>query len=212
MRLSLIGMSGSGKSHWSLKLSQAGFRRFCCDELIAARLSGDLRNHDGSLRDLGEWMGFPFEPGYAERESKYLQCETEVIEEILTYLWSLDRTRDEKVVVDTTGSVIYTGDALLAALKAQTTVVHLETPSHVRLDMLESYVRKPRPVLWRGFFKKQKGETEASALARCYVELLERREALYAKAAHLTIPFHEHKSEVQGIEGFLKRVCQLERC
>jgi dephospho-CoA kinase len=31
-RLSLIGMSGSGKSSWSMKLSEIEFKRFCCDQ------------------------------------------------------------------------------------------------------------------------------------------------------------------------------------
>ncbi|NLI34180.1 MAG: hypothetical protein GX422_15575, partial [Deltaproteobacteria bacterium] len=183
MRLSLIGMSGSGKSTWSSRLEMEGFRRFCCDDLIAEELSDHLLRTDGSRMDLGEWMGFPYEAGYQERESKYLAYEIQVLREILSYLWSLDRTRGEKVVIDTTGSVIYTGEDVLKDLRAQTTVVHLETPPHMRLLMLNSYIKKPRPVLWRGVFQKKSGETDASALARCYEELLLQREALYKKAA-----------------------------
>jgi len=37
MKLSLIAMSGSGKSYWSAKLAKRGFRHFDCDQMIAAR-------------------------------------------------------------------------------------------------------------------------------------------------------------------------------
>ena len=83
MRLSLIGMSGSGKSHWSIRLAELGFRRFCCDEMIARRLSAELHKADGRAMDLGEWMGFPYEPNYKKREARYLVYEIEALHEIL---------------------------------------------------------------------------------------------------------------------------------
>lgn len=212
MRLSLIGMSGSGKSTWSSRLETEGFHRFCCDDLIAEKLSDDLLKADGYRMDLGEWMGFPYEAGYQERESKYLAYEIQVLTEILSCLWSLHRTRGEKVVIDTTGSVIYTGEEVLEALRVQTTVVHLETPSHVRLLMLDSYIKKPRPVLWRGVFRKKAGETDTSALIRCYERLLSQREILYQKAAHVSIPFELHQGKKQGVAAFLRRVCQAVKC
>ena len=61
MRISLIGMAGAGKTYWSIKLAQQGFRRFCCDDLIAAKLAPDLKRPDGSTMGMGEWMGFPYE-------------------------------------------------------------------------------------------------------------------------------------------------------
>jgi len=66
MRLSLIGMSGSGKSSWSIKLSELGFKRFCCDDMITEKLDRDLTRPDGTCMKLGEWMGFPYEPHYEE--------------------------------------------------------------------------------------------------------------------------------------------------
>ena len=57
MRLSLIGMSGSGKSHWSKKLTAYGFKAFHCDDLIEELLTEDLLGADGIPLSVGEWMG-----------------------------------------------------------------------------------------------------------------------------------------------------------
>ena len=53
MRLTLIGMAGTGKSHWSRKLEAAGFTRFGCDDRIAQRLAVALGLPAGF--DLGRW-------------------------------------------------------------------------------------------------------------------------------------------------------------
>ena len=38
MKISIVGMSGSGKTYWSKKLESEGFKRFCCDDLIEEKL------------------------------------------------------------------------------------------------------------------------------------------------------------------------------
>ena len=70
MRLTLTGMSGSGKSYWSQKLAEHGFTHICCDDLIAARLASRLTGEGDAIARLGRWMGFPFRPGYEERASR----------------------------------------------------------------------------------------------------------------------------------------------
>lgn len=212
MRISLVGMSGAGKSHWSLRLAAEGFRRFCCDDMIAERLAHELRGPDGKVLDLAEWMGFPYEARYPERELTYLEREIEALGTILDWMCRHDREPDEKVVIDTTGSVVYAGDAILAALRRETTVVHLETPSEVRRLMLENYIQRPRPVLWRGMFQKGPGETDESALVRCYPKLLAHREGLYRQFAHLTVPYEVHREGGQGTGDFLQLVCTVEKC
>lgn len=212
MRISLIGMSGSGKSHWSLRLVAEGFHRFCCDDMIAERLSDELRRPDGTVMDMGEWMGFPYDGGYGQRELKYLECEIQVLNGVLKWMSRHGREPDEKVVIDTTGSVIHAGEAILSALRRETTVVHLETPPEVRRLMLENYIRRPRPVLWRDLFQKGPNESDESALARCYPQLLGHRERLYEQFAHLTVPYSVHREGGQGVGEFLRLVCTVERC
>ena len=206
MRLSLIGMSGSGKSHWSLKLAGHGFRRFCCDELISEKLSPQLRKPDGTIASLGEWMGFPYESHYEEREAKYLACEIEVLSRILEYLEGPEGIADENLVVDTTGSVIYTGENILEGLRKHTKVVRMATPPEVQEKMLKAYIANQRPVLWRGLFSTKPNETNDEALARCYPKLLATRELLYERHSDVTIDYYRASEANFRVEDLLELI------
>jgi shikimate kinase len=197
-------MSGSGKSHWSKKLGKHGFERFCCDDLISRKLGGRLRLPDGRLQDLGEWMGMPYETGYEEHEKEYLSLEMDVLENILRNLES--GTTNDDVVVDTTGSVIYTGEDNLRRLRKLTTVVHFRTPPEVQDFMLQNYLKKQRPVLWQGMFQKEAGETNEEALARCYALLLSAREEVYIRLAHVSIDYEDRRREDFTIKNFIDTV------
>lgn len=205
MHISLIGMSGSGKSTWSVKLSELGFRRFCCDDLITKKLVPILTRTDGTIMELGEWMGFPYESQYRERESIYLTCEIEVLSEILEFLEKNNRI-DEDVVIDTTGSAVYTGDEILRRLRRCTTIVHLSTPLEIQKLMLDAYLINQRPVLWRDFFKKRPDEKNEKALARCYPKLLFHREQLYEQYRDVTIDYYTLNQEDFRVDDFLKIV------
>lgn len=202
MKLSLIGMSGSGKSHWSAKLVERGFRRFCCDDLIEKKLKSHLLRPDGTMMDMGQWMGFPYEPHYEERAAKYLTYEVEILTEIVEQLKDLD----EDVVVDTTGSFIYTGEMIISKLRQQTVLVHLATPPEVRDEMLEKYLDNQRPVLWDSIFHQEPGETNEAALVRCYPALLSSRERLYAQYANVEIDYYSRHRDDFGVDDFLRRV------
>jgi shikimate kinase len=206
MRLSLIGMAGSGKSYWSIRLAEHGFRRFCCDDLIAAKLAPELTMPDGTTVKVGEWMGFPYRPQYKERESKYLSCEIEVLAEILDYLDSCENNTDENIVVDTTGSVIYTGEEILKKLRQYTTVVYLSIPPEVQERLLKAYISKPHPMLWRDVFTKESNETPEEALARCYPELVFARQRLYEQYADVTLDYYRRREDGFGVSEFLHGV------
>ncbi len=206
MRISLIGMSGSGKSHWSNLLSGIGFKRFCCDDLIRERLSSELEcaGGSGSIACLGEWMGFPFQPGYEEREAKYLALEKEVVSEVAGFLEAHARAGSaENVVLDTTGSVIYVGDMLLERIKSLSVVVHFTSSAEARAEMLKNYMANPRPVLWRGFFSRREGESDLEALMRCYGILLDSRERLYRKLADVELDYRTRRNPDFGIREFV---------
>jgi len=203
MRISLIGMAGSGKSYWSKKLAQHGFRRFCCDDLIVARLAPDLTGPDGTTMEMGTWMGFPYERNYKKRESTYLTYEIKVLIEILEYLESHKNTRKENIVIDTTGSVIYIGDEILQKLGQYTTVIYLLTPPEVQDKLLNAYISKPHPMLWRDSFSKKSGETNQEALARCYPQLLSARERLYARYADVEIDYYRRNEKGFSVTDFL---------
>ena len=206
MRLSLIGMSGSGKSSWSIHLAEAGFAKFCCDDMITKKLCTELARPDGTAMELGGWMGFPFDASYKERESRYLAYEIEVMEEILDYLESKESHWRQNIVVDTTGSVIYTGENVLARLRRSTTVVHLATPPEVHKLMLKAYLTNMRPVLWRDLFSNIPDEPNEDALARCYPKLLSTRERLYEQHAEITIDYYTLNQKGFGVKDLLNAV------
>ena len=206
MYISLIGMSGCGKSHWSKEFAKHGFKRFCCDDLITEKLAGPLTRPDGSIMELGDWMGFPYQPQYEDREAKYLAYEIEVLEEVLNQLEHEESNRGKNIVVDTTGSVIYTEEENLKRLRRTTTIIHLETPPTVQETMLNKYLRNRRPVLWRGFFNQKPEETNDQALARCYPALLSHREKQYEKLAHTTISYKTINQDHFTVKDFIAMV------
>ena len=161
---------------------------------------------------LGEWMGFPFQDGYQEREDLYLSSEKQLMGEVL------DRVEehacagsDENVVVDTTGSVIYVGEELINRLRSLTTVINFTFPTVVREAMLKQYISNPQPVLWRGFFSQEHGESIEDALFRCYHELLDSREIAYRRMADIEIDYFTRNSPIFKIGDFLEIATKLEK-
>jgi shikimate kinase len=206
MRLSLIGMAGSGKTHWSGKLEALGFRRFCCDDMIAEKLAPELKNPDGTCMSVADWMGFPYEARYRDREDRYLFLEAEVLREIIDYLEDGKGGAQENIVVDTTGSVIYMGDDLVERLSRLTTMVLLSTPPTVWGRLLKAYVSKPHPMVWKGMFSQKRGESQLDALGRCYPLLSASRARLYDRYRDITIEYEESHRESFTLDDFLSRI------
>jgi len=206
MRLSLIAMSGSGKSYWANKLVRIGFTCFSCDEMIASKLFDELVQADGKPMPMGKWMGLPYQQGYLERESTYLANEKQVLKEIFKIIETNYLDPESKIVIDTTGSVIYTGTEILNKLRKYTTVVYLAGPPQIRDQMYRAYLARPRPVLWRGKFSKKAREKNIEALARCYPELLIYRERLYKRYAHITIDYDRYRKKGLNVTDFLMAV------
>lgn len=188
-KITLIGMSGLGKSHWSKVLENCGFKRLCCDDAIAGRLA---RLHDKErIADLGEWMGFPYEPQYRHKEKAYLSLEIQVLQEFIQRL--VNSEPEEKIVVDTTGSAPYAGDNVMHQLGKCSCMIYLAASTEYHAEMLERYIHRPRPVLWGDKYKQEPFESKQQALARSYKDLLIHRDRLYKNHAHYTIPYEIHR-------------------
>ena len=198
-------MAGSGKSYWSSKISEKGYFRYCCDDKIEERLSlhsKETRAGDGTT-GVGRWMGYPFDSSYEMREEEYLSSERKVLQEILLRLESMNDEKEQKVVVDTAGSVIYAGEEVLEKLRQHTTVVYLSIPPAIRKQLLEAYLSKPHPLVWNGLFHQNEGESRRQALERCYEKLISSREVLYEKYADVIIPCHVRRQEGFDTDDFL---------
>ena len=156
-------------------------------------------------------MGWPDSPTYAERESQYLSDEIAVLEEVLD---DLARSPEKSLVLDTTGSVIYTGNNLLFRLRKLMTVVYLGASNEEHELLIQRYLKDPKPVLWRGAFQAKSGEKPNDTVLRCYPMLVEARRRSYEALAHCTVPVGElrplsaeaeHAGVAPGLK-FLERV------
>jgi shikimate kinase len=204
LRLALVGMSGAGKTFWTRKLAAYGCPAASCDDRIEQRLAPRLAagGHAG-INGVAAWMGWPDSPTYADRESQYLSEEIHVLDEALT---ELERDRARSLVLDTTGSVIYTGNNLLYRMRKQMTVVYLAASAEERQLLIERYLSDPKPVLWRGAFVAKPGEMPRNTVARCYPALIAARRQSYEALAHATLQVSELRDPAMDAEKFLAKV------
>jgi shikimate kinase len=189
LRIALIGMSGTGKTFWTKRLAACGRHSLCCDDGIEARLRSRLADgrHAG-INGVAAWMGWPDSPTYAEREAEYLAEEIAVLDEVLT---RLERDGASELVLDTTGSVIYSGNNVLRRLRRLMTVVYLAASADEEQLLIKRYLTDPKPVLWRGAFRPRSGEAPRDTVARCYPTLMAARRQSYEALAHCTLPVAE---------------------
>jgi shikimate kinase len=208
-------MSGAGKSHWAKNLSALGCPTVCCDDQIEARLAPVLKEGDYSgINGVAAWMGWPDSPTYPEREAQYLSEEIAVLDEVLS---GLERDSKRDLVLDTTGSVISTGNHTLHRLRRQMTVIYLAASDEEKHLLIQRYLQDPKPVLWQGAFQPRPGETPQQTVVRCYPVLIAARRQSYEALAHLTIPTLElHELSPPGTsrnaavgQAFLEKVGAL---
>lgn len=201
--ISLIGMSNIGKSHWSNKLADFGFTPFRCDDLIEKNLEPRLwRRGFKGIGDVARWMGQPHEPRYPENSALYLKAEAAVMNEIIRKM----REGKEHFVADTTGSVIYLGEEILAKLRELSTVVLLDAPESHQAALYQKYCTEPKPVIWGNMYQPLPGEDVKDALARCYPLLLKSRNELYRRHAHAILDYDTVRAPEFGGKKFLEEV------
>lgn len=206
LRVALIGMSGAGKTFWTKRLAESGRPSISCDDRIEQRLRSrlDIGGHAG-INGVAAWMGWPDSATYAERESEYLAEEIAALDEILT---ELVRDSARELILDTTGSVIYTGNNVLLRLRRQMTVVHLAASPAEQQLLIDRYLTDPKPVLWRGAFQPRKGETPRETVARCYPALIAARRQSYQALAHCTLPVAALRDASLDANSFLDKIRQ----
>jgi len=201
LRLAMIGMSGSGKTFWTRRIAETGVPAISCDDQIEEKLAPRLAagGYTG-INGVAAWMGWPDSATYGEREAQYLAEETATLDEILG---GLERNRAQSLVLDTTGSVIYTGNHLLRRMRKLMTVVYLAASDAETELLIERYLGDPKPVLWRGAFQAKAGESPRLTMARCYPHLITARRQSYAALAHVTLQVAELRELPLTAEAFL---------
>ncbi len=207
MIISLIGLSGCGKSTWAERLvDERGFRRFCCDDMIEERLHEELFTSGiNGIRGVAFWMGQPYEQFFPERQSTYLTREAGVIAEIVQTL-ALEQDPNQNIVIDTTGSFIYLDPALCQSLRKHSTLVYLQVPENDVSQMFRQYLADPKPVVWKDQFNMIAGESNVQALSRCYPRLIESRIRLYESYADIILPVPFADRATISTDLFLEKV------
>jgi shikimate kinase len=204
MRLALIGMSGAGKTFWTKRLAESGIPAVFCDDKIEQRLAPRLAPGGyAGINGVAAWMGWPDSATYAEREAEYLAEEIHTLDGVLH---ELEQQPEKSLVVDTTGSMIYTGNHLLMRLRRQMTIVYLAATEEERQLLIERYLSDPKPVLWRGAFQSKGGETPRETVARCYPALIEGRRRSYEALAHCTLQVGALRDAGLDAEAFLTMI------
>ena len=201
MFITLIGMSGTGKSYWSKKLEAQGFKRFGCDDLITVHLAEKLGFSEPELFDMHQWVGYPDEETHAVRAQQYLLAEEEVLNEIFDYLNNAGA--HENIVIDSTGSIIYMQNQILDKLSKSTSIVYLDITPQDFDRMLQYYLENPVAIIWNDYFQPIPTESRSQTFARCYPQLIQSREQKYKELAQLTIPPALHRGSDVSAEKFL---------
>jgi len=176
LRLSFIGMSNIGKSFTAMRLRKShGFDLYEVDEAIQKAL--DLK----SMQESADWMGFPYEGTYAVREAEYLALESRLTAA------AFDGAKGN-MILDTTGSVIYTDDKTRGILRDQSVVVHIQAgPNNLRrLETL--YFKSPKPLIWAGQYIEGGNQSKMDNLKASYPDLLASRMDAYEALADVSIP------------------------
>src|SRR5260370_29154549 len=204
LRLALIGMSGAGKTFWTKKLAASRYPAISCDDRIEQKLAPRLAAGGyAGINGVAAWMGWPDSAAYVERESEYLAEEIHTLGEILT---EIEKQPEKSLVLDTTGSVIYTGNNLLMRLRRQMTIVHLAASAEEQQLLIERYLKDPKPVLWRGAFEPKPGEAPRETVARCYPALIAARRQSYEALAHCTLQVAALRDGALDAPAFLKMI------
>ncbi len=198
--LTLIGMSGVGKSFWAERLREEGFTWLDCDRAIADSLTEllSLNADEAPVHAVGRWMGMPWRDGYPTRQARYLALEAKATRNMLNAAVS----QEASSVVDTTGSVVYLPDALLGELRQKTHVLYLAVPEGRHQQLLERYLDEPKPVLWGDTYRPLGSEEAHETLRRCYPDLLSDRDRRYRALAHQTLD----PAEVADVQGLLDAI------
>lgn len=198
----LIGMSGTGKTHWAKFLAKhLGRPHVEFDELIgqSPQLATLLQDYPGkdAAEKMGKFFGMPWTDGFTEREQQFLAIERTIM--------AADYPPGS--ILDLTGSAIY-HPTEMARLKETGLVIYLETSEDARKAMFDTFMKHPKPVCWRGTFSKKRNESDSESLKRCYPSLLESRAKMYASYADVTIPYEQHKN-FKSATDFTRTVVRL---
>lgn len=157
--LTLIGMSGVGKSHMACRLAQWGWHNYSCDYLIGTRYLKDAVRAGGAMRPdnierLSDFVGQIGDPArggvgleeFRRRQRLYYEAEYEVLKDIGEGLDTAARD-GRSFVNDSSGSLCEVEDeTILARVGEKTLFVYLKAAQEDHPKILERAVQYPKPL------------------------------------------------------------------
>ncbi len=165
--ITLIGMSGAGKTHISCLLQKWGWHNYSCDYEIGAKFLKDELGGDGvsDAEDIGalseflgklgrkEDGGFDLET-FKARQKAYYDAECQAI------LALEDDIGEKHFVHDSTGSLCEIEDEdLIRKIGEKTLFIYLKTDEQTELDVLQRAQDYPKPLFFPSAFLESAIET-----------------------------------------------------
>jgi len=144
--ITLLGMSGAGKTHFSQRLAAWGWEHYSNDFEIAKRLGIDVQIDDlSALSDFIGQVGDPDKGGlvlddFKKRQKMYMDAEIAVLREM---------PQGAHVVNDSTGSFCEIEDeALIGEVADRSLLVYIETDAASHKDVIARAVEYPKPLYY----------------------------------------------------------------
>ena len=150
-----MGMSGVGKSYFSLKLAEWGWGHYSCDVEIGKDLLGierEMRADD--IRELMEYLGLLGDPAqggmpweeFIKRQKFYKIAE---MSSLLTLKHRIRDSQAEYFVNDSTGSLCEITDPdVIDFVGDQTTIVYIEASDEEEAELLKRAQDYPKPIYY----------------------------------------------------------------
>ncbi len=221
--ITLMGMSGVGKSHLSARMEEWGWSVYSCDVEIAKKLIGG----DVTIDDIGKLSQFVGQLGkgafdlekFNDRQKCYGEAECEALKNISSAISEAYEHR-QHFVNDSTGSLCEIQDKqLLNQIGDQTLIVYIESTDTEKRELLDRAEKYPKPLyfppdmfkIWCGQYIEEKkissiDDTNPDVFSRwVFPKLLESRLSKYeriAKKRGVIIPSMELRN-VSSEQGFL---------
>lgn len=194
LRLAFIGMSNIGKSYTAKRLARDfDFNLVDIDKLIWEELGHD------DMAGFAEWQGQPYSEGYSDREEKSIALEAKATRKALT----IDKPN---TILDTTGSVIYTGKQILDELKQTHYVVYIQADIDAMERLKLQYFQQPKPLIWNNYFEQGLGQSDREAVLESYPKLLNARAESYESLADTILSSEYILNPKNSVRDILERL------
>ncbi len=165
--ITLIGMSGVGKSYLSCRLAEWGWQNYSCDYLIATKYLSEMISDGGELRpdniaNLSDFVGQIGNPEHGgvgldefkRRQSLYYEAECQAL---CDFVDVVKQTTNGHIVNDSAGSLCEVEDeSVLADVAAQSLFIYLRVSPKNHKQILERAIWTPKPLYFPPAFFEER--------------------------------------------------------